>query len=236
MLKRGWLWLLPALLLALGFSALGRWQLGRALEKEAQLAAVQAVLAQRQAVPLAEALARGDALAWVRVRGRFLPGPALLLDNQRDGHAVGVRVYRAFQPEAGPALLLELGWLPLPPDRRLPLLRAPEADSLEVEGLLLPPPSAGLALGPARSEVDQERWLLTRIELPALSEALALPLAGRVLRPAPEWPGGYARDLDIQRNTLPPEKHRGYAVQWFGLAAATLAVALLLILRGRHDR
>lgn len=234
MLKRRWLWLLPALLLALGFSGLGRWQLGRALEKEAQLAQWQSVLTEREAQPLRDALQAE--IAWVTVRGRFLPGPALLLDNQRRGPAVGVRVYRVFETSDATRLLVELGWLPLPPDRRLPALDAPIAETVELHGLLLPPPSPGLALGPDHSEIDAARWLLTRIDLAALSDALQTSLASQVLRPDPAWPGGHARDLDIQANTLPPEKHRGYALQWFGLAATTVIIAFVLLLRTRHDR
>ena len=53
----------------------------------------------------------------------------------------------------------------------------------------------------------------------------------RVLRLDPALPLGYARDLDILPNTLPPQRHLGYAVQWFALAAAVLATALLLTFR-----
>jgi cytochrome oxidase assembly protein ShyY1 len=42
---------------------------------------------------------------------------------------------------------------------------------------------------------------------------------------------GYARDLELLPNTLPPERHRGYALQWFGLAFATLVAALFVTLR-----
>ena len=56
-------------------------------------------------------------------------------------------------------------------------------------------------------------------------------LPPRVLRLDPTDPLGYARDLDILPNTLPPQRHLGYAVQWFALAAAVLATALLLPFR-----
>ena len=42
---------------------------------------------------------------------------------------------------------------------------------------------------------------------------------------------GYARDLDVLPNTLPPSRHLGYAVQWFALAAAVLATAGVLTFR-----
>ena len=59
-----------------------------------------------------------------------------------------------------------------------------------------------------------------------LDPAQALPAAG----PA------YARDLDILPNTLPPQRHLGYAVQWFGLAIAVLVTALVLTFRKRAQR
>ena len=59
-------------------------------------------------------------------------------------------------------------------------------------------------------------------------------IAPRVLRLDPDAAGGYARDLEILPNTLPPEKHLGYAVQWFGLALTVLVTALILTFRRRR--
>jgi len=39
------------------------------------------------------------------------------------------------------------------------------------------------------------------------------------------------RELAILPNTLTPERHLGYAVQWFGLALTVLVVALVLTIR-----
>jgi cytochrome oxidase assembly protein ShyY1 len=65
-----------------------------------------------------------------------------------------------------------------------------------------------------------------------LAAALGQPkLARRVLRLDPAMALGYPRDLDMLANTLPPERHLGYAVQWFALAAAMLAIALILSFR-----
>ncbi len=233
--SRRWAWLILGLLVAAGFAGLGRWQLGRAEFKHARQAQAQAVLAQRQARPLAE-LSRSaeSALTWVAGRGHYLPRPTLLLDNQRRGDRVGVRVYRLFLPEGGKTLLVDLGWLPLPGDRRLPRLPPPVSGAQYVQGLSVPPPSAGLALGPTHAVVDADTWLLTRIDLPALSSTLASPLADKVLRLDPALPGGFDRDLNLMANTLSPDKHRGYALQWFGLSAASLLVTLILLLRKTH--
>lgn len=223
--------LLLGLLLAAGLARLGTWQWHRALEKEAMLQAVGSVLAERKPLALAAA-ARGDGHAWAAGRGHFRDAPVLLLDNQRRGQAVGVQVLGIFQPQAGPPLLVELGWLPVPPDRRLPRPELP-AGELDIAGLLSPPPAAGLALG-ADHLAQGRHWLLTRVDVAALSKATGLALAPRVLRLDPTLAHlGYARDLDVLPNTLPPERHRGYALQWFGLSATLLALTLFLFLRRR---
>lgn len=216
--------LLAGLLLAAGFAGLGQWQLDRALEKQQMLLNVDLALARKQALPLSAA-EKPLGYDWSQGSGRFLDGPVLLLDNQRRGPTVGVRVLAAFQPTQGAPLLVDLGWLALPGDRQLPEISIP-AGPQSLTGLLSPPPSTGLALGPAYTEPAPGRWLLTRVDLPVLSAGLRVSLAPRVLRVDPALPIGYARDLDVLPNTLPPERHRGYAVQWFGLALATLLISL----------
>jgi surfeit locus 1 family protein len=227
--KARWPLLVLGLVLSAGLARTGLWQWQRAAEKDAMLARVAAALADREPQPLAAA--RDDGFTWATGTGRFVPGPVLLLDNQRRGQAVGVRVLAPFQPDAGSALLVDLGWLALPPDRRLPTPTVP-AGPQRVSGLLAPPPAAGLSLGPDHV-VHGPRWLLTRVDLPALSQAMKLSLAPRILRLDPALPLGYARDLEVLPNTLPPERHRGYALQWFGLSATLLALTLFLFLRRR---
>jgi cytochrome oxidase assembly protein ShyY1 len=226
-----WLGWTLALLVALGFSALGRWQLQRAHEKQALLARTEQVLARRQAGSLALASA-AQGLDWAAGHGRFTEAPPVLLDNQlREGRA-GVRVYRVFQPVQGPPLLVELGWQPLPADRRLP--QVPKPVQTVVSGLLMPPPAAGL--GGHGAPAQQNGVLLALgLQPQALVELLHAPgLAPRVLRLDPSLPWGYPRDLDVLPNTLPPARHLGYAVQWFGLAVAVLATAALLTVRRRR--
>lgn len=232
-MKRGLLWML-ALLLVVAFVGLGRWQLGRAQEKQALLAANAKVLSERRATPLDRvARAPAQALDWIETAGAFDARDALLLDNQTRGGRAGVRVYRVFVPHRAAPLLVDLGWLPLPGDRVLPAVPRPEGE-LVLRGLLAPPPSAGLALG-GGIERREHAWLLTRVDIAAIGAAVERPLLARVLRldPALQLPGlpDYARDLDALANTLPPEKHRGYALQWFALAAGVAVAALVVGLR-----
>jgi surfeit locus 1 family protein len=224
-------WLLALAVIA-GFCALGNWQLGRQQEKQAMLDEVAATLAAREPGPLAAAAGPGDARRydWAVGEGRFAGLPAVLLDNQQRGGRAGVRAYRVFLPDAGEPLLVELGWLPLPGDRTLPTVPRPQG-ALRLDGLLAPPPAHGI--GPVALVAQPDGTLLaTGLDAASLADALRLPrLAPRLLKLDPEAPLGYARDLDVLPNTLPPERHLGYAVQWFALALAVLATALLLTFR-----
>src|SRR3546814_12170089 len=94
---------------------------------------------------------------------------------------------------------------------------------MQVAGLLAPPPSHGI-LAAVVAEQPAGQLLATGLDAPALREQLQQPaLAQRVLRLDPAAPLGYARDLDVLPNTLPPERHLGYAVPVFALGLAVLA-------------
>jgi surfeit locus 1 family protein len=230
-------WALALLGIAL-FTRLGFWQLARMHEKQAMLSAAHAVVDQRIARPLSVAAEPGRMRGydWTSADGRFIDAPAVLLDNQARGGRIGVRAYRAFRPAgSGPPVLVELGWLPVPGNRRMPTVPR-IATPVRVAGLLAPPPSGGFARAAAVPQADGSLLTIT-LDMPMLRRALHLPtLAPRVLKLDPSLPIGYARDLDILPNTLPPERHRGYAVQWFGLALTVLVTAVVLTFRKSTPR
>src|SRR5690606_18977500 len=203
----------------------------------------------RTPVPLARAddAAHARDYHWSRGAGHFAPLPPVLLDNQSRNERPGVRAYRVVGPDAGTPLLVELGWLPVPGDRTMPAGPRP-ADITEVAGLLMPPPSAGLAKGvpvpickghaePTCGRGASPDALLTLALDPAtLATSLNLPtLAPRILKldpaqPLPPTPA-YPPDLDLLPSTLPPERHLGYAGPWLGLAAPVVRTAPVLTLR-----
>ena len=229
------LWMLAIVVIAL-FCRAGVWQLDRAEQKQAMLAQSEKALVERKPLPLSAAddPARKSAYDWAAGEGRFASVPAVLLDNQSRADRAGIRVYRVFLPaSAAPPLLVELGWLPLPGDRTLPVIENP-AGPMRVAGLLAPPPSPGIAGALATPQADGN-LLAIGLDSDALAGTLKMPaLAPRVLKLDPALKLGYIRDLDILPNTLSPERHLGYAVQWFGLALAVLVTALVLTLRKRR--
>jgi cytochrome oxidase assembly protein ShyY1 len=224
-----------ALVAATGFCLLGFWHLGRAQQKAAMLDEVRRVLDERNPRPLSRAadVARARSYDWAAGEGEFVDVPAVLLDNQQREGRSGVRAYRLFAPMGSAPLLVELGWLPVPGDRRMPAVELPSG-KVRIQGLLAPAPSHGIASAVATKQANGD--LLT-IGLDAANLASNLGvhnLPPRVLKLDPALKLGYARDLDILPNTIPPERHLAYAVQWFGLALAVLATAALLTFRRRH--
>ncbi len=233
-LRSRWLLWALAMLVIIAFTRLGFWQLARMHEKQALLDASHAVLATRTAMPLSLAAdpQRVAGYDWAAGQGHFTAAPAVLLDNQQHEGRVGVRAYRVFQSVDATVspLLVDLGWLPVGGDRQMPAIALPPGE-WRVAGLLAPPPSAGLAHGGVVPQADGS-LLTIALSVTTLQRALHLPaLAPRVLKLDPAQRLGYARDLDILPNTMPPERHLGYAVQWFGLALTVLVTALVLTFR-----
>ncbi len=220
-------------MLVLALSALtmlGFWQLDRARQKQAMLDAVEQVLRQRRPIAVAQALDRtASDFAWAEVNGHFVP-PLIFLDNQQHQGRAGLRLYAPLAlPGQQTRLLVDMGWLPWPAGRVLPTVRLPDA-SVTLAGLLAPPPSVGLRVGDLPSGRDMP-LLLTRLDPDELSAQGDVRYAARVLRLDPALPLGYARDLDVLPNTLPPERHLGYAAQWFALAVALFTLVLWRQLR-----
>jgi cytochrome oxidase assembly protein ShyY1 len=227
--------LLLAYLAAAGFLALflaaGVWQLGRAQQKEALFAA----WAQVDALPTLDLSAAKDValnretLLRVAVRGRYLSKRNVLLDNQQRPGQVGVMVYTPFAiADTQELLLVARGFLPIPRDRsEFPDPQVSD-DLVEIRGLLTAPPAPGYRMGQVASSQTWPR-LLTAIDTAQLSEALGQTLLPGVLLLDPQAPEGFLRDW--HPNTLSADRHRGYAVQWLGLALTVLIVTLLLTAR-----
>ena len=217
------------------FVALGLWQVRRAHEKIAMLAAFDVAATQ---APIALEQARGEATAQrypkVRVSGRFDPQRAWLLDNQmRDGHA-GVMVYALFGlQEGGAPLLVNRGFLPRDARGELaPIPPLPEGAQTLV-GLYAPPPGVGVRLGGNRLPM-QTAWPKTSIyiDLDEIGADLGRRLDPRVLLLAPQAGSGFVREW--RPDVLPPQRHYGYAFTWFTFAA--VAAVIFLILHWRKEQ
>lgn len=213
--------LLPVLI------GLGGWQLSRAAEKRTLLAAAEA---QRQQDPISVAeLQHQPPRSYVRVRlqGQLDAEHTVLLDNRtRDGRA-GVEVLQPFHDRIGQQwLLVNRGWVAWPDRRVPPQIDTPNHDLLLDAWTYMPQPAT-----PPAPVAGWPR-LITQVDAPALWDQLGrqgLPLEIRL------EPGDAALDTDWPIVAMPPERHVGYAVQWFALAFALTGLYLYLGIRRARE-
>jgi cytochrome oxidase assembly protein ShyY1 len=218
--------LLPALLF------LGFWQLDRAEEKIA-LAAQEAKRLATAPVPLLS-LRRADPASLpfttVEVSGYFHPEALLMKDNQLRAGRYGVDVIGLFYvPALAQWVMLNRGWVAADPGRQsLPGIAIPDADATLTARLYLPP-GKPYVLEADRFEALEFPLLVQDLTASALRDALeerlAAPVYPHELRLLPDQPWGFRRDWPIMNSS--PAKHRGYALQWFTMAAALLVLFVL---------
>ena len=215
-------WILLFTLLGMGVTAsLGKWQLGRASQKEA-LASQR--LDREQMAPLdwvevRDAHRSGANLeSWhdrkLTVEGHWIPESLLFLDNRPMAGRAGFYVLSLFRPAAGgPDVLVQRGWVPRRLDDRTAVPEVPTPEGLvRVLGRVSPPPSRLLDLGqdgsgPIRQNVDLDAYA-------ALHQTEVLSAA--VLQMEPVVPADNLK-RDWARPDADVHKHYGYALQWFGL-------------------
>jgi surfeit locus 1 family protein len=223
----------PLFILALLFGGLGLWQLERKAEK--------VTLFQRfenaPELTLEHAMAQQEIFAQVEAAGRYDPERHILLDNKiLDGRA-GVNVLTPFILPDNSVLLVNRGWLPLPPDRRqLPVVPT-DASTRTIKGQLNRLPESGPRLGDADVLLaDQWPQLVTYLDLLPVSKALNTPLAPWLVQLDASDPTGF-EGRQWKAATMKPDVHGAYAFQWFSLAATAIAIWIVLgVRRGTHLR
>lgn len=226
--------LLSSFLVALlfpGLIALGCWQLARAEEKRELLAAHQA---RQAAAPISlDELERHPDPAYMRVQllGHFDARHSLLLDNRtRDGQA-GVEVLQPFYDQnSGLWLLLNRGWLPWP-DRRVPPTFATPDTPLSLRASIYVPLGKPLQLQQSAAATGWPR-LVTAVEADGLWQQLGRGGLSHEVRLEP-GPASFRADWPVV--AMSPDKHLGYAVQWFALAAALLGLFIYLGLHNARE-
>jgi surfeit locus 1 family protein len=215
---------LAAAAAVVAFAGLGEWQLGRAVSSRA----------------LAEDFGRGGpSLEWRRLpadapryqhvtaSGHYDTEHQFLLDNMSHAGIAGVEVLTPLLLIDGRALLVNRGWQPFGATRAdLPEV-AVDAEPRRITGRIdeLPRPGVRLAAAPATG------WprLVQFPRMEELSKSLGRDLDSRVILLDASEADGYARDWTVRGTD--PDRHLGYAVQWFAFAALAGAIWFTLSLR-----
>jgi len=201
--------------------SLGRWQLERAAEKSVLLTLLESRLKEAP-LRLNAAHRDGDALRYrlVSVKGEFVEGKQIFLDNKSFGDRVGYHVVTPLKMENSlTSVLVNRGWIARSKEYPTPPAAAAPYGVVEVSGMAVLPSKRFLEL----SEVTMEGRVWQNLTFERVRETLGLDVLPIILLaeknhseliPVRETP-----DTGI-------DNHRGYAFQWFALASAIFIVWL----------
>ena len=212
------------------FARLGIWQLDRAQQAEQLLgafdAAPKAAFEDFASVRSAPPEAR---FPHVQVRGQFLVDRGWLRDEQMRNGQLGVEAYAAFASEgSSEALLVDRGWVAWSHERDTqPVLPPLAQGDVTLSGVYAPFPGNGIRVG-GNALARQSGWpkLTLAIDANEIAADLQRPLLPRVLLLDADVASGFTRSWTP--SVMPPERHRGYAVQWFAFAVAAIVIFVLL--------
>ena len=204
------------LLLSLGF-----WQLERASTKEAREAAFEAA----RGTILDEASLGREPPEFVRIDlgGRYDSAHQFLQDNRTHRGQAGYYVLTSFRTPRHGAVLVNRGWIPAGTHRAvLPEVAVPE-EEVRLLGTVRQPREDLYVLGDTGYAASGWPRVVQRVEIDSMQRAIGYPLAAWLVALDPAAPHGYVREWKAAPG-LTPARHRGYAFQWFALAAALFAI------------
>ncbi len=221
-----------ALALAL-FVSLGTWQLWRADQRAARLEAfAQAGESPALVAPIGADDFEQLRYRWLELRGRYLSSRQILLDSMTHEGRAGYHVLTPFRwAENEPWAVVNRGWVAADSERRsLPGVDVDESvrvirariDALPVPGLTLDD-----------SEASAGGWprVLLFPTIADLEAHLDNPIVPYQLLLSPDAPDGHVRAW--RPRMMPPERHIGYAIQWYSFALVLGAIGAVLWWRAR---
>jgi cytochrome oxidase assembly protein ShyY1 len=232
-------------LIALTIS-LGNWQSGRALEKDV-IEARHAMTRDAAEVTVSQAPISAVGIDGRRVAasGEFLPAHSVYWDNQVVDHRPGLALITPLRLAGGNmVVLVDRGLVSATSDRaHLPRVAVP-AGYLELHGRAYLPPARTLEL---QAQADQGAApggyaIWENLTPNKYARASGMQVQDFILRETGPAPAGLLRASDngaaaspaVDLGGMTAARHRGYAFQWYALAALT-AFLLLLFTFTTHD-
>lgn len=205
---------------------LGTWQYGKG-----ELKAANYALYEAESSIVLKASAKIDAaqnkFRSVSAQGRFLAGQQFLIDNMVFNGRNGFFVITPFQLAANDELLLvNRGWVLQDPARQVLPSVSVSDEPLQITGRVGNLPVGGLKL--QVPETEGNNWPSVR-QFPSIEE-LELALGRKTL----DWvllleaPAAVSLPHEWKPGGMPPERHFGYAVQWFALGICLIVLMIFL--------
>ncbi|MFA3790951.1 SURF1 family protein [Aliiglaciecola sp. SL4] len=158
-------------------------------------------------------------------KGRMLVNKIFLLDNRIENGQVGFQVLVPVRTEFG-IVITNLGWVKAGQYRNeLPKFDLPSYEQTLFGTSWVP------TVNPMVTETAQftDDWpvLLQSIDLTLISKFMGADVLPIVLQLDPSFPIGFSRNWVPV--VMAPEKHYGYAIQWFALAIACFVIYVIAL-------
>lgn len=217
--------------------SLGFWQLDRAQQKRAIQAEYDA-RSRDERVEVGSQLQAADDLRFYRViaHGTYEPRYQLLIDNRVQDGRVGYYVITPLRLGSSNTLVLvNRGWVPMGQTRDdLPKAEAPSG-MLEITGVATVPSDKIFSFTEPPAPRGEWQHVWQHMDMKRFATAVPFRVQPVVILLDPDSPaGGFVRRW--ARLDTGIAVHKGYAFQWFIMAAALLTAYLIYGLRAAKTR
>lgn len=214
------------------FIGLGSWQIHRAEEKRGMLVA-QATQEKQLAALWTGKEMLPSPYQKLRLKGHYLP-ELFLLDNQHQQHQFGYNVLSPFELANGAIVIIDRGWVPGDLSRQImPTVTTPKK-SLVLQGSTYFPSINQWLLGPEMEKKGNKVIVIERIDVKLLNQVLQKKVYPFIIRLEKQDPYGFVREWKIV--SMSPERHLGYALQWFAMALVIFIIFVALNLKKQNEK
>ena len=201
------------------FLKLGFWQLDRKQQKISLIGA-EVELRSRESIPVAEITGATESGTPAILKGVFDKEVVLLLDNKVFNGTVGFEVIQLFRDESGLNFLVNRGFTPAGRTRTAEV-KVPELNRSTgaFEGYVYKRKKNPYALN-QENVTYKFPQIVQREDTVELSSAIGTEVSPFIIRLRDDQVGALPRSWQV--SNINPEKHQGYAVQWFLMSFAIL--------------
>ncbi len=213
---------------------LGFWQLTRAAQKQVLLNQMTAATEQTSLSGTALLTLKHDtSLRYLPVsfKSVFVNQYTILLDNKVHQGQAGYHVIVPAVLNDQTLILVNRGWIPLGKSRQQLPTVPPVIGEVTIEGSLDFAYLNPLIPNALESQIPSWPLRVQQLDLEQVSHLIGKKISPMIVNLNQHSPFAFVVPPK-EKMAMPPERHQGYAVQWFSLAA-TLFIFYLIYLRKR---
>jgi surfeit locus 1 family protein len=213
--------------------SLGFWQLSRAEQKEAILLNFENNAAER-ALGAKELISQTSPISLryygVKLHGHFFNDHNILLDNKTNDGQIGYHVLTPFTLDDHTLILINRGFIPIGRSRAILPVISPIMGEVTIEGYLDFAYRNPFIKGSLETHSIEWPLRVQAVDLNLLQNLIGKKIYTMLVTLHSDSAFAFVPPKQPS-SWMTPSKHRGYAVQWFSLAATLLAYTGYCLIR-----